>query len=124
VMPRSTLENLVRADPIAAEALLAAAAALVRRLTSRSADLVFLDVEGRVAKLLVEISESRGRPTDCGMEVDLGISQSDIGRMVGGSRQTVNQIFRAFERRRFIHTSGRTVVLANPEALRRRAALQ
>jgi CRP-like cAMP-binding protein len=123
VMPRSVLEDLLRTDPAAAGALLGSAAALLRRLTSRSADMVFLDVEGRVAKLLVEVGERHGRSTASGTEVDLGISQSDIGRMVGGSRQTVNQIFRSFEARRFIQTSGRTVVITAAGALRRRAAL-
>ncbi len=124
VLPRSVMERLIRTDPNAAEALLASAASLLRRLTDRSADLLFLDLEGRIAKLLVQVGERRGRPTTAGVEIELGISQSDIGRMVGGSRQTVNQIFRSFEARRFIQTCGRTVVLTAPNALRRRAALE
>lgn len=123
VMPRSVIDDPIRADPGAVEALLVSAAALLRNLTSRSSDMVFLDVEGRVAKLLVEEGERHGRSIASGTEVDLGISQSDIGRMVGGSRQTVNQIFRSFEARRYIQTSGRTVIITAPGALRRRASL-
>jgi len=122
-LPYSMLMNQLRNDPVAMDALLASAARMLRRLTSRTADLVFLDLEGRIAKMLVEVGERRGRCTDEGVELDLGMSQSDLGRFVGGSRQRVNQILRAFEARRFIKTSGRTVMLTAPAALRARASL-
>jgi CRP-like cAMP-binding protein len=123
-LPLSTLQGLLRTDPRAVDALLASAGALLRRLTIGAADLVFLDLEGRVAKLLVAMGERKGRATPSGVEIELGMSQSDIGRMVGGSRQSVNQIFRGFEARGFIEPNGRTVVLTGIGALRRRAAIE
>ncbi len=122
-MPHSVLASVLRTDPAAMDGLLASVAGMVRRLTSRTADFVLLDLEGRVAKLLLEVAERRGRVTEQGVEVDIGMSQSDLGRMVGGSRQRVNQILRGFEAREFIKADGRMVLLTVPDALRRRATL-
>ena len=43
--------------------------------------------------------------------------------MVGGSRQSVNQILRSFERRGYLELQGRKIVLKNPALLRKRAGL-
>ena len=48
---------------------------------------------------------------------------SDLARMVGGTRQSVNQILRAFDRRGYVELSGRTILLKEPAFLRRRAGL-
>ena len=49
---RSTILELMRTQPEIGDAMLRAAGGLLRRLTGQAADLVFLDLEGRIAKLL------------------------------------------------------------------------
>jgi CRP-like cAMP-binding protein len=96
---------------------------LLRRLTQRAADFVFLDLHGRVAKLLLELGQRRGEVEGENMTLDLQLTQSDIAAMVGGSRQSVNQILRAFEERGYIDITGRHLVIKRPDSLRRRAGL-
>ena len=122
-LSRSTLLAVLRKDPNAAEALLHSAGSLLRRLTGQAADLVFLDLEGRVAKLLITMGGRYGQPASSGIEIDLGVTQSDLARMVGGSRQSVNQILGGLKARGFIDIRGGTVVLSQPEALRHRARI-
>jgi CRP-like cAMP-binding protein len=43
--------------------------------------------------------------------------------MVGGSRQSVNQILKNFEDRGYLSLSGRKIVLRDLDRLRRRAGL-
>jgi CRP/FNR family transcriptional regulator, cyclic AMP receptor protein len=121
ILPSNALEQVIRTDGGAAAAMLASAAMRLRHTISQSADLAFLDLEGRVAKLLVDAGERHGRPAGKGVEIELAISRSDIGRMLGGSRDAVNRVFRSLESRRLIRTSGHTVLLPVPQALRRRA---
>jgi CRP/FNR family cyclic AMP-dependent transcriptional regulator len=124
VLTRGTMLELLRVDPVACEALLLSACSLLRKVTGQAADLVFLDLEGRVAKLLVGLSERRGAPSEAGVVLDLGLTQSDLAGMVGGSRQSVNQILRGLEGRGFIELRGRTLLIARPDALRRRCGLR
>jgi CRP/FNR family cyclic AMP-dependent transcriptional regulator len=51
------------------------------------------------------------------------MTQTDLAGMVGGSRQSVNQILRSFERRGYLELRGRQIRLKQPELLRRRAHL-
>ncbi|HUH08883.1 MAG TPA: Crp/Fnr family transcriptional regulator, partial [Egibacteraceae bacterium] len=87
--------------------------------TGQTADLVFLDLQGRVAKLLVGLAETHGRPGEDGIELDLKLTQSEVGAMVGGSRQSVNQILQSFEHRGYLERRGRDVVVKDLDTLRR-----
>lgn len=122
VFARSTLLGLVEREHSVAEAILRSAGGLLRRLTGRAADLVFLDLEGRVAKVLVDMAAARGEPRDDGVALDLGLTQADLAAMVGGSRQSVNQILHQLEDLGYVQVHGREVVIVNGDALRRRGA--
>ena len=100
-----------------------ASGALLRRLTAQAADLVFLDLEGRVAKLLAESARSRGKEEDGSFVLDLGFTQGDLASMVGGSRQSVNQILRALEGRGFLEIRQQTIVVNDVGALLHRAGM-
>ena len=72
-------------NPKAMRRLLALLARIVRRVSGQVGDLVFLDLEGRVAKYLLDLSElSPGK-----REVDL--TQEDLPAFVGGTRAAVNR---------------------------------
>jgi CRP/FNR family transcriptional regulator, cyclic AMP receptor protein len=120
---RRALLDLLPGDPRLTEALLRSLGSLVRRLTEQAADLVFLDLHGRVAKLLLALADRDGHQEGGKTVLDLHVTQTDLAGMVGGSRQSVNQILHAFERRGYVELQGRTVVLNEVELLRRRAGV-
>jgi CRP/FNR family cyclic AMP-dependent transcriptional regulator len=120
---RSAVLGLAARDPRISEALLRSAGDLLRRLTTQTADLVFLDLEGRVAKLIADSAEARGRSDADTLVLDLGFTQGELASMVGGSRQSVNQILGALEGRGFLEVDHDTIVVKDLAALRRRAAM-
>jgi CRP-like cAMP-binding protein len=120
---RSTLIELMREIPSIGDAVLRKAGALLRRLTGQAADLVFLDLEGRVAKLLVQMADRQGTAGDDVIVLDVGVTQSDLARMVGGSRQSVNAILHGLEGRGFVEVHGREIRIVELDALKRRAAM-
>src|SRR5574343_21663 len=83
---------------------------LVRRL--READrkiesLALLDVYGRVARLLLDMSElAEGRRV-----VKKKISKQDMARMIGASREMVSKVMRDLELSGYIATGGDRVVI-------------
>jgi CRP/FNR family cyclic AMP-dependent transcriptional regulator len=123
VFPLSAMEVLVERDARVSRALLTAAGTLLRRLSIQTADLVFLDLEGRVAKVLALSAVPRSAEDDGTIRLDLGLTQSELGAMVGGSRQSVNQSLHALSDRGFISIDGRRVVVHHLDALRRRAGM-
>lgn len=118
---RSALLEGLSGDVRLADGLLRSLGSLVRRLTDQAADLVFLDLHGRVAKLLLRIAEKNPPAPGGEWELDLHLTQAEIASMVGGSRQSVNQVLRSFERRGLVELDGRRVVIKQLDRLRRDA---
>lgn len=117
---REVMLELLHEHPVLCEQLLTHLGGMVRRLTGQAADLVFLDLHGRVAKLLVRLAEERGVREDGAVILDLQLTQSDLAAMVGGSRQSVNQILRSFDHDGHLDLEPRRVVIRHLEALRDR----
>ncbi len=96
---------------------------LVRRL--READrkigsLAMLDVYGRVARLLLDMSEN----VDGQRVVTKRLPKQDIAKMIGASREMVSMVMRDLELSGYFEVRGSTIVLrdthASPTALVRR----
>jgi CRP-like cAMP-binding protein len=123
VITRAVLLELLEQHPSLMDALLRSLGSLVRRLTEQAADLVFLDIHGRMAKLLLTLAEERGEQAGEEILLDLNLTQADLAAMVGGSRQSVNQTLRSFESRGYLQIEGRMIRLKRPDQLRRRAGM-
>jgi CRP/FNR family cyclic AMP-dependent transcriptional regulator len=123
MLTREVLLEVLAEHPSLTDRLLRTLGTSLRRLTEQAADLVFLDLHGRMAKLLVGMAEDRGTKEGTEVVLDLHMTQTDLAGMVGGSRQSVNQILRSFERRGYLELRGRQIRLKQPELLRRRAHL-
>jgi CRP-like cAMP-binding protein len=93
---------------------------LVRRLNDQTADLVFLDLGGRLAKLLLGLAHDDGYATDPAV-LDIGLSQTDLAAMVGATRPAVNRALQLLAARGLISINGQVVVLKDLPGLRRRA---
>lgn len=122
-LERSTLLELIDRQPAVREGLLRSLGGLLRRLTDQASDFVFLDLQGRVAKLLVRLAESQPGGGSGETVLDLRLTQGDLAHMVGGSRQRVNQILRSLEDRGYLELRSRKILVKDLEHLRRRAGL-
>lgn len=121
VLRRAALLELFQELPQLMDAMLKSVGKSLRRLTEQTADLVFLDLEGRVAKLLLTLADQRGQPVEGGVVLDLGMTQTDLAGMVGGSRQSINQILHSFQHRGYVDLQRKRVILRRADLLRRRA---
>ena len=107
--------------PEVAESLLQALAQRLRRTNETLADLVFSDVPGRVAKLLLELADKFGQPGPEGVQVHHDLTQEELAQLVGASRETVNKALADFTQRGWIVVDQREVILLDMERLARRA---
>jgi CRP/FNR family transcriptional regulator, cyclic AMP receptor protein len=113
LVPRDAIRDICARVPSAAQALTNSIAATLRRLTEVTADLVFLDLPRRVAKIL--LSQPRG---DDGT-IRFRMSQEELAHQAGSTRQSVNAALRGFERRGWIEMQDRAVTVKQPDALGR-----
>ena len=103
-------KQLVQVNP---EILMRLSAQMAARLTDTSkkvGNLAFLDVTGRIAKTLLNLShqpEAMTHPD--GMQIK--ITRQEIGQIVGCSRETVGRILKMMEENHLIHAHGKTIVV-------------
>jgi CRP/FNR family transcriptional regulator, cyclic AMP receptor protein len=110
-IPREAIQDVCARVPAAAQALTNSIAATLRRLTDAAADLVFLDLPRRVAKVLLS------QPAGEGGIIRLKMNQEELAHQVGGTRQSVNAALRGFERRGWLELRDRAVTVTQPTAL-------
>ncbi len=103
VVTRAELLHLLRAEDQVAEALLRTLGTIVRRTTRQVSDLVFLDLQGRIARQLLALATDGD-----GMARTRRVTQAELASMVSGARQTVNQALRSLESRGYIRADGRS----------------
>src|SRR6202043_3108838 len=101
--------------------LLRALAQRLRRANDVMADLVFTDVPGRVAKQLLDLAGRFGQEQADGLHVNHDLTQEELAQLVGASRETVNKALADFVARGWIQLHPKSVVLIDPERLRKRS---
>ena len=119
-LARADLLRSLRENPAAMERLLATLAGMVRRADEGVADLVFLDLEGRLVKKLLELAADHGRVSAGAVEIELPLTQEDLAAMIGATRASVNKMLGWYEDRGAIERRGRRIAICDPERLRRR----
>jgi CRP/FNR family cyclic AMP-dependent transcriptional regulator len=98
---------------------------LVRRLTEADRDRVDLatrDSVGRVAKRLLDLAAEHGTPSGAGAgtRIELSLSQDELARWTGATRETVSRALRLMRQLGWVATDHRTITVLDPDALRER----
>ncbi len=85
-------------------------ASRLRKTTRKVGDLAFLDVTGRVARTLLDLSKEPDAMTHPdGMQIK--ITRQEIGRIVGCSREMVGRVLKNLEERALVSVKGKTMVV-------------
>lgn len=82
----------------------------LRETTQKVGNLAFLDVTGRVARTLLDLSKQPDAMTHPdGMQIK--ITRQEIGRIVGCSREMVGRVLKTLEDQGLVSVSGKTMVV-------------
>ena len=88
-------------------------AQLVRRLkntTRKVTDLAFIDVSGRIARCLIDLSaQPEAMILPNGRQIR--ITRQEIGRIVGCSREMVGRVLKTLEEQGMIETDGKAILI-------------
>jgi CRP-like cAMP-binding protein len=108
-IPVALVREVLTAIPTALFAVAVELAEILRRLSGSTADLVFLDLPRRLAKLIVS-REGAGHD-------DVHLTQSELASMLGVTRQSLNRALGGLQRRGWVTVRGAELHVHNRIAL-------
>jgi CRP/FNR family transcriptional regulator len=116
-LPVADLRATLHRNPATAIEILRLLASRLHRTCSALEDALGRDVSTRVCRSLCELARRHGVPHGPGVRVALPLTQEDLGRMVGASREAVNRSLVALSRRGLVRTEDRRYVIPDLAAL-------
>jgi len=106
----TTFRQMTEHTPAILLALAGQLADRLRKTSNKVRDLAFLDVTGRVARTLLDLTREPDAMTHPdGMQVK--ITRQEIARIVGCSREMVGRVLKDLEDQGLIHAHGKTMVV-------------
>lgn len=97
--------------------LLLRVAGRLHRTSAALGDALALDVSSRVSRRLCDLAERHGRPGADGVRLAIPLTQEDLARMVGASREAVNKTLGRLAARGLVRTQGRRYLIPDLERL-------
>lgn len=120
----AALRPWIGAHPEAGERLLKSLARRLWRANSavaHVADLFFTDVPGRLARVLLQLTDKFGRRVPDGLQINRGLTVEELAKLVGASTETVSDALAEFSRRGWIRWHDDTVIVRDKDRLAHRA---
>lgn len=115
---RNAFERLIQREGLVGYRLSKILAARRRELENKLENLVFKDVNSKLAELLLRLATEYGIDDSRGTLVALKITHQEMANLIGSTRETVSLTLSQFKRSGLIQTEGRKVILADREGLR------
>jgi CRP/FNR family cyclic AMP-dependent transcriptional regulator len=113
VLRREDFQAQLEAHPSVALKLLRVLVQRLRRADEKIGGLVLLDVNGRVAQLLLDLAEESGGP-----RITRRLTHHTIAQMIGSSRETVSRAMRELVERGYIQVNRREILITQMDGLR------
>ena len=117
IVPRRSVLSLLERRPDLCIGLLIVLCERLRRTNEQVEDLAFLDLEARIAKLLVRLADEDGNGESRAKPVGVKISQRALGELVGGSRESVNKHLQDLKRSGIIEIAKGAIVIRDFDSL-------
>ena len=112
VLRRDDFQQQLQQHPSIALKVLKVMVQRLRRADAKIGGLVLLDVNGRVARLLLDLAEESGGP-----KITRRLTHHTIAQMIGSSRETVSRAMRELVDRGLIDVTRREITIRDREGL-------
>ncbi|HTE20948.1 MAG TPA: Crp/Fnr family transcriptional regulator [Armatimonadota bacterium] len=116
MLTRDDLHDILERYPRISLHLLVTLAGRLRRTTEVYQAYSSLDVNGRLALQFLRLSEQHGIVTPAGVRIDLRLTQTDLGALVGASRESVNKVMGYFRRQGYVTVDDRNQITVRDQA--------
>jgi CRP/FNR family transcriptional regulator, cyclic AMP receptor protein len=117
-MERGDFERLIQTQPLLGLRLARLLTQRRRDIENKIENLVFKDVNSKLAELLIRLAAEFGVDDARGTLVALKITHQEMANLIGSTRETVSLTLSQFKRKGLIRTDGRKVIIADREGLK------
>ena len=90
VLPEDDFQRLLQHQPAIAMKFMQVMTTQLWQAQSRFAEVGAFDAPGRLANLLLRLASDFGVPGERGTVIDLNLTQQDLAKMIGATRETVS----------------------------------
>ena len=115
---RDDFMRSIEANPRIAMNLLVMMSTRLRAANEIIESLSFLDVQGRVARLLLDVAQKEGVEVPEGLQIPLPYTRQEMANIVSTSRETLTRVLKNFERLRYLRLMRRKAIILNAPRLR------
>jgi len=117
IVPRRSLWSLLERRPDICIDLMLVLCERLRHTNQQVEDLAFLDLESRIAKVLLRLADESRAGTMQAKPVAVRISQRALGELVGGSRETVNKYLHVWKQLGIVSVEKGAIVIRDMTVL-------
>jgi CRP/FNR family transcriptional regulator/CRP/FNR family cyclic AMP-dependent transcriptional regulator len=117
IIDRDRFASLVEQSPGLALHITGVVSRRKARVERRLLDLLTLDVRTRLARALVDLVDRFGVEDEGAAMIDLRLTQTDLGQLVGSTRETTSMAFNAFRRSGWVRSKDRQIWVTDRDAL-------
>ncbi len=120
IIKRDDFLGLLYKHPELALKILKTLSLRLRKANRQIETLMFLDAPGKVARLLIDIAQERGKRINNEILIDLEFTRQELGNLIGVSRETTTRILKNFEEEGLLSIERNHIIIKNMEELKRR----
>lgn len=117
VLGRNDFLSILQSDINALKTILCDLSRMIRKTDDLLGDVCFFNISIRLAKKLVELSETAGKMEKDGILLDISLTQKELGDMVGATRESVNKALKNLREEGLIDIDGNRIRILDMEGL-------
>jgi CRP/FNR family transcriptional regulator/CRP/FNR family cyclic AMP-dependent transcriptional regulator len=117
VLTQMEFKRLLQDHPLMGLKLLSILAGRVRATTHLYESSVFVEIPGRLAAKLLELADEHGIEKDDGIQIDLKLSQYELGTLINATRESVNKQLKSWESKGIVELRKGRIFIAEPDVL-------
>jgi len=120
VLNRNNFLSFLKSNINAIQSILSSLSKRLRLTDEFLEDTCFLSISARLAKKLVELAEFHGKKEENIVNIDLNLTQKELGDMISATRESTNKELKMLRDRGLISTDGNRIKIHDMARLKRR----
>jgi CRP/FNR family transcriptional regulator len=121
---RKDFTNALNEEPLYLQLLLEHFAHRMREFEETLEDLAFRDIQARLSRQLLKLSDEYGVETDEGILISFQITHKELADMIGSARENTTLALNRFAREGILDKSRYRIIIKNEEGLREKCHTQ
>ncbi|MCG3205997.1 MAG: CRP-like cAMP-activated global transcriptional regulator [Elusimicrobia bacterium] len=118
MLKREDYQKLMLSRPSMAMAVLKTLALRLRRANKEIEALSFNNVLGRIAQILLDLSERYGKKTEHGIRIDMELSHKELSEMAGTAREVISRVISRFRKIGCVSFQEGKIIVTDQEKLK------